>query len=59
MEELLELEKSIKEGRYQDALQIVYELEEMSRDEKEAKIRSYLIILLIHLIKQKAENRTA
>jgi hypothetical protein len=30
----------------------------MSRDDKINNIRSYAVILLIHLIKQKAENRT-
>ena len=37
---------------------IVEELEEMSKSDKLNKIFSYGIILLLHLIKQTAENRT-
>jgi hypothetical protein len=58
MEELLELRRSIEEGRYNDALFIVGELEEMAKSDKIHKIRSYITILLIHLIKQAAEART-
>ena len=58
MDEILELRKSINEGRYADALHIIDELEEMAKDDKLDKIFSYMQILLIHLIKQNAENRT-
>jgi hypothetical protein len=58
MEEILELRKSIQEGRYADALHIIDELEEMAKDDKLDKIFSYMQILLIHLIKQNAEERT-
>lgn len=58
MEEILELRKSIQEGRYSDALHIIDELEEMAKDDKLDKIFSYMQILLIHLIKQNAEERT-
>ncbi|MGL5878916.1 MAG: DUF29 family protein [Xenococcaceae cyanobacterium] len=57
MEELLELRKCILNQNYTEALLIIDELEEMSKDDKIAKIKSYLIILLIHLIKQEAEKR--
>jgi Domain of unknown function DUF29 len=57
MEELLKLRKCILNQNYSEALLIVDELEEMSKDDKIAKIKSYLIILLIHLIKQEAEKR--
>lgn len=57
MEELLELRKCILNQNYTEALLIIDELEEMSKDDKIAKIKSYLIILLIHLIKQEAEGR--
>ncbi len=57
MEELLELRKCILNQNYIEALLIIDELEEMSKDDKIAKIKSYLIILLIHLIKQEAEKR--
>jgi hypothetical protein len=33
-------------------------MEEMSRDDKINKIYSYAVVLLIHLIKEKAEHRT-
>ncbi len=58
MEELLELRKSIAYGDYAKALEIVDELEAMSREDKLDKIYSYAIILLLHLIKQEAEQRT-
>jgi predicted RND superfamily exporter protein len=58
MDEILELRKSINEGRYADALHIIDELEEMAKDDKLDKIFSYMQILLIHLIKQNAEQRT-
>ena len=37
---------------------IVEDLEEMSRDDKINNIRNYAKILILHLIKQQAENRT-
>ncbi len=58
MEELLELRNSIKSGNYTKALEIVDELEAMSKEDKLEKIYSYTIILLLHLIKQEAEKRT-
>lgn len=58
MEELLALRKSITSGDYIRALEIVDELEAMSREDKLEKIYSYAIILLLHLIKQEAEKRT-
>ena len=58
MYELQELRKKIKEQDYLAALQIVDELEEMSLEDKLNKIYSYTVILLIHLIKQAAENRS-
>ncbi len=57
MEELIELRKSIKMGNYAKALQIVDELEEMLVEDKLNKIFSYMIILLLHLIKENAEKR--
>ncbi len=58
MEELLTLKSLLLKGDTQGALAIVEELEEMSRDDKINNIASYAIILLLHLIKQQAENRT-
>ena len=56
--ELEELRKRIEAQDYVAALQIVDELEEMSKEDKLNKIYSYMVILLIHLIKQEAEART-
>jgi hypothetical protein len=58
MEELLLLRQLIEEKQYDKALEIVDELEEMSREDKLNKIYSYAIILLLHLIKQEAEKRS-
>jgi hypothetical protein len=58
MEELLELRTCLEQQRYADALLLLGEMEEMSKDDKMHKIHSYILILLIHLIKQQAEQRT-
>ena len=58
MEELLELRQHITQKRYTEALELIAELEEMSREDKINKIYSYAVILLLHLIKQSAEQRT-
>jgi hypothetical protein len=58
MDELLELRAHIEQGRYAQALALIGEMEEMSRDDKINKIESFLHILLLHLIKQAAEKRT-
>ncbi|MEM8831904.1 MAG: DUF29 family protein [Cyanobacteria bacterium P01_G01_bin.19] len=58
MEELLELRRYIEEKNYDAALEIVGELEEMSKEDKLNKIYSFAVILLIHLIKQEVEQRT-
>ena len=58
MEELITLRKYIEEKDYTKALELVGELEEMSKEDKLNKIYSYTVILLVHLIKQQAEKRT-
>ncbi len=58
MEELLTLKDLLVQGDIPAALMIVEELEEMSRNDIIKTIRSYAVILLLHLIKQQAENRT-
>ncbi len=58
MEELLELKAFLLSGNISDALLIVEEMTEMSKDDKLNKIYSFAKILLLHLIKQRAENRT-
>ncbi|WP_413173979.1 DUF29 family protein [Anabaena azotica] len=58
MEEILTLKNLLLQGDFQGALTIVEELEEMSRNDIIKTIRSYAVIVLIHLIKQQAENRS-
>jgi len=58
MEELIELRTYLERGQYEDALTLVGEMDEMSKDDKINKIVSYIQILLIHLIKQHAEKRS-
>ena len=58
MEELLELRSLVERGNYAEALTLIGEMEEMSKDDKINKIFSYAEILLLHLIKKHAENRT-
>jgi hypothetical protein len=57
MEELIQLRESIEARDYEKALLIVSELEEMSVEDKLNKIYSYMIILLLHLIKADAEKK--
>ncbi len=57
MEELIQLRESIEKHDLVTALQIVDELEEMSVEDKLNKIFSYMIVLLLHLIKEDAEKR--
>jgi hypothetical protein len=52
MEELLTLKELLLKGDVPGALVIVEELEEMSRNDIIRSIRSYAVILLLHLIKQ-------
>ncbi len=52
------LRKMVEEHDYEGALLIISELDEMAKDDKINKIESFLLILLIHLIKQNAEQRT-
>lgn len=58
MEELITLKELLHQGKVTEALVIVEELEEMSKSDKLNKIFSYGIILLVHLIKQVAEQRS-
>ena len=58
MDELLELRRKVESQDYQGALSIINELEEIFVEDKLNKIESYMIILLMHLIKQSVENRT-
>lgn len=58
MEELLELKNLLLAGNVPDALILVEEMTEMSKDDKLNKIFSFSIIVLLHLIKQQAEKRS-
>lgn len=52
------LKELLYQGKIPEALELVEELEEMSKSDKLNKIFSYGIIILLHLIKQAAEKRT-
>jgi hypothetical protein len=56
-QELIDLRNSILEGRYEDALAIVDELEGMSKQAILRNIESFLDRMLIHLIKNQVEQR--
>ena len=58
MEELFELKDLLLAGNIDDALLLVEELTEMSKDDRLNKIFSFSIILLLNLIKQQAEKRS-
>lgn len=58
MEELFELKACLEQGRYADAMVLLGEMEEMSEDDKINKIRRFMIILLLHLIKKDVQKRT-
>jgi len=59
MEELLELRSAVEAGRTHDALRIIGEMEEMAKEDKLNKIRSFIVVLLEHLIKQHVEQRSS
>lgn len=56
-QELIDLRSSILEGRYADALAIVDELEGMSRQAVLRNIESFLLRLMVHLIKNQIEQK--
>ena len=56
-QELMELRQTILEGRYDDALEILDDLEEMSKQGTLRKIEAFLVRLVIHLIKNQIEQR--
>lgn len=57
MEEILEIKKYLLAGESEAALLIVEELEEMGRQSEIRNLESFLVILLIHLIKIQVEKR--
>ena len=56
-QELIDLRASILEGRYEDALALVDELEGMSKKAILRTIKSFVVRILIHLIKNQIEQR--
>lgn len=56
-QELIDLRNSILQGRYADALAIVDELDWMSKKATLRNIKSFLVRMLIHLIKNQIEQR--
>src|SRR5712691_3852992 len=58
MEELWELRQHLEAGDYSAALQVLDELDEMSRKDTIYKIQSFMEIVLIHLVKQHAAQRS-
>ncbi len=55
-QELVELRHSLLEGRYDDALVLVDELEGMGKQAILRNIESFLVRLLVHLIKNQVEQ---
>ena len=57
IQELIDLRQSIIEGRTDDALEIIDDLNQMGRKSLIRNIKSYLVRMLIHLIKNQVEQR--
>jgi hypothetical protein len=58
MDELLELRRYLEAGDYDAALRVLDDLDEMSRKDTLYKIQSFMELVLLHLVKQQAEQRT-
>jgi hypothetical protein len=58
MEELETLRHYIESGDLHGALAVLDEMEAMSREDKINRIRSYLVVFLMHMIKESIEQRT-
>ncbi len=56
-QELTDLKASILQGRYADALMLIDELEGMSKQAILRNIQSFLVRLLVHLVKNQVEQR--
>ena len=57
MEEIIELKQSIISHDWEKSLAIIDELEEMGRQDKINNLQSFLVVLLVHLIKIQVEKR--
>ena len=58
MEELEALRRYIESGDLNGALAVLDEMEAMSQEDKMNRVRSYLVVLLMHLIKESIAQRT-
>lgn len=58
MEELETLRHYIESGDLGGALTVLDEMEAMSKEDKINRIRSYLVVLLMHMVKESIEQRT-
>jgi hypothetical protein len=57
MEEIIELKQSIIHHNWERSLEIIEDLEEMGRQDKINNLQSFLVILLVHLIKVQVKKR--
>jgi hypothetical protein len=57
MEEIIELKQSIIHHDWERSLEIIEELEEIGRQDKINNLESFLVILLVHLVKIQVEKR--
>ncbi|MDJ0590536.1 MAG: DUF29 family protein [Pleurocapsa sp. MO_226.B13] len=57
MEEILELKEKLYQGDIAAAIAICDELETMGRQDKINTLESFLVVIIIHLIKIQVENR--
>ncbi len=57
MQEILDLKEKLYQGDIQAAIAICDELETMGRQDKVNTLESFLVVLIIHLIKIQVENR--
>jgi len=58
MEELETLRHYIESGDLNGALAVLDEMEAMSKEDKINRVRNYLVVLLMHMIKESIEQRT-
>lgn len=57
MQEILDLKAKLYQGDLQGAIAICDELETMGRQDKINTLESFLVVLIVHLIKIQVENR--
>lgn len=57
MQEIIQLKQSIINHDWEKSLAIIEELQEMGRQDKINNLQSFLVILLVHLIKIQIEKR--